>query len=67
MEYIKQRQPKIMYFIQHFSDVTLSWKEIRKTYFSEKELLEEAEKAKKKYTKIRMVKYTDGKREYKNI
>lgn len=64
MEYIKTRPPKVMYFIQYFDDITLSWKETRKTY----KTAEDAIKAGKKLKgEVRLVTYTDGNREYKNI
>jgi len=61
----KNKKDRIMYFVQYFSDITLTWQEVRKTYKTR----EEAENLAYSYgdVKTRVVEYINGERSYTPI
>lgn len=57
-----RKKDKVMYFVQYYSPLTLTWQEIRKTYQTK----QEAENAAFSYgdKKVRIVEYINGDRTY---
>jgi uncharacterized protein (DUF342 family) len=61
----QNKKNKIMYYVQYFSPITLTWQEVRKTYKTKKE----AENVAFSYgdTKVRVVEYINGIRNYSTV
>ena len=59
----KNRKDKIMYYLQYYNPITLTWQEIRQTY----KTVEEVNNVAYSYgamRKLRIVEYVNGERKY---